>query len=158
MAIHGMNRHTGKAIAGREHLIQSLTILLTTPIGSRVMLPEYGSELSNLLDEPITPTTRLQINKTIFDAIARWEPRFKLRQVQSISRDVDGQLTLTLVGSFEGQDITLTDMQPFAPVVPPETPIVPPPDTIDPNFHSFMFGNNRVFLFGNNRIIGYNVP
>ena len=153
----GMNRETGKAISGRDHLIQSLQVLLSTPIGSRVMLPEYGSELTEFLDTPITPSTRLRINKTIFNAVARWEPRFNLRQVQSTSRDVDGVLTFTLIGSFEGQDIEIEGVQPFVPVVVPETPIAPPPETIDPNFHTFMFGNNRVFLFGNNRVIAYNV-
>lgn len=122
------------------------------------MLPEYGSELSDLIDSSITPATKLQINKTIFDAIARWEPRFTLRQVQSVTRDTEGEITITLIGNFEGQEISLEGIKPFAPVVVPETPIAPPPETIDPNFHTFMFGNNRVFLFGNNRVIGYNVP
>ena len=152
----GTNRLTGKALSGRAHLIQSLTVLLSTPLGSRVMLPEYGSELSDLIDSPMTPLTRLQINKSIFDAVSRWEPRFNLRRVESERRDIDGELVITLVGSFEGQDLVIDDLQPFAPTVP-ETPIQPPPETIDPNFHSFMFGSNRVFLFGNNRIIGYNV-
>ena len=151
-----MSQKTGKAISGQEHLIQSLKVLLSTPIGSRVMLPEYGSALSDLLDSPITPSTRLQINKSIFNAVAQWEPRFTLRQIQSISRDIDGEITLTLIGTYEGQEVTIEGLQPFKPTVP-ETPIAPPPETIDQNFHSFMFGNNRVFLFGNNRIIGYNV-
>ena len=154
MAIHGTNRITGKPLAGIDHLIQSLYVLLSTPIGSRVMLPEYGSELSDLLDSSITDSTRLQINKTIFDAVARWEPRFKLRQVQSTTHDAEGQITFTLIGTFEGEDITIENLQPFAPTVP-ETPIAPPPETIDPNFHSFMFGTNSVFLFGSNQIIGW---
>ena len=57
MAIYGTNRITGKALAGKQHLVQSLYVLLSTPIGNRVMLPEYGSELTELLDSPITDST-----------------------------------------------------------------------------------------------------
>ena len=32
-----MNRNTGRAVAGLEHLRQSVADILTTPVGSRVM-------------------------------------------------------------------------------------------------------------------------
>lgn len=35
--MNGMNLHTGRAIGGQAHLQQSVTDILTTPIGSRVM-------------------------------------------------------------------------------------------------------------------------
>ena len=155
MAQRGMNRNTGQALAGRDHLIQSLQVLLSTPIGSRVMLPEYGSELSDLLDSPITASVRLQMNKTIFNAVSRWEPRFKLRQVQSVSQDIDGVLTFTLIGTYEGQDLRIDNFQPFVEVGPsrpiptPETPIGPsdPTDpTGDPDFRALLIGDQALLI------------
>ncbi len=37
----GMSAETGKALEGLEHLKQSITDILTTPIGSRIMRREY---------------------------------------------------------------------------------------------------------------------
>ena len=39
----GMDRRTGLPLSGIEHLRQSIEDILTTPLGSRRMLPEYGS-------------------------------------------------------------------------------------------------------------------
>ena len=37
----GMDRHTGQPISGLDHLLQSIEDILTTPLGSRLMRPEY---------------------------------------------------------------------------------------------------------------------
>lgn len=50
----GMNRATGAAIADLDHTRQSLSDILGTPIGSRVMRRDYGSLLSDLIDQPQT--------------------------------------------------------------------------------------------------------
>ena len=44
MAI-GMNRETGKLVDNTEHLKQSIRDILSTRIGTRVMLREYGSNI-----------------------------------------------------------------------------------------------------------------
>lgn len=110
---YGMNRLTGKALAGKEHLIQSLITLLSTPLGSRVMLPEYGCGITDLVDSPITDTGKMQMRKTIFEAVTRWEPRIKIQQISAISRDVEGELTITIEGIYQENPETLT-IQPFA--------------------------------------------
>ncbi|MGD7246543.1 GPW/gp25 family protein, partial [Ralstonia pseudosolanacearum] len=51
----GMNSSTGRAIADRPHLAQSIGDILTTPIGSRVMRRDYGSEVPDLIDQPLNP-------------------------------------------------------------------------------------------------------
>ena len=153
----GMNRQTGKELRGRDHLIQSLYVLLSTPIGSRVMRPEYGSELSDLLDSPITDATRFQINKAIFNAVAQWEPRFKLRQIQSTQNSEDGEITLTLIGTYEGQDITIDGLRPFTPLDPstpiPEPPTIPEipldpstPTGGDPRFTTLLLNDNALLV------------
>ncbi|MEX0633615.1 phage baseplate assembly protein V [Serratia ureilytica] len=52
----GMNRGNGRAIADLEHIRQSVSDILITPIGSRVMRRSYGSLLSELLDQPQNDT------------------------------------------------------------------------------------------------------
>lgn len=144
--MYGMNRLTGKSLAGRDHLVQSLQVLLSTPLGSRVMRPDFGSELVDLVDSPITPLTQLQINKSIFNAVSRWEPRFKLRQVQSVSRDVDGELTFTLIGSFEGQEISIEGLRPLVPATPVTVP------SGETEVFAFLSGNDNLFISENDNI------
>lgn len=50
----GMNRETGKALTGIEHIQQSIRDILVTPIGSRVMRRKYGSALVYRLCRTIT--------------------------------------------------------------------------------------------------------
>jgi phage baseplate assembly protein W len=48
-----MNVNTGKAISEIAHIKQSITNILTTPIGSRIMRRDYGSRLFEKIDNPI---------------------------------------------------------------------------------------------------------
>lgn len=89
----GMNATTGKSLDGVEHLRQSIADILLTPIGSRVFLREYGSDLFNLIDAPINRRTIASIINASATAIARWEPRLKLERVKVLSA---GQGTLSL--------------------------------------------------------------
>ncbi len=56
----GMNRNTGRTITDADHISQSMSDILRTPVGSRVMRRDYGSLLSSLIDQPQTPTLTLQ--------------------------------------------------------------------------------------------------
>ncbi|MCP6182931.1 baseplate assembly protein, partial [Klebsiella pneumoniae] len=51
----GMNRTTGERISDVDHISQSIGDILRTPVGSRVMRREYGSLLSQMIDQPQTP-------------------------------------------------------------------------------------------------------
>lgn len=48
----GMNSQTGLSISEVEHIRQSVRDILVTPVGSRVMRREYGSLLSQMIDQP----------------------------------------------------------------------------------------------------------
>ncbi|MGL5293614.1 MAG: GPW/gp25 family protein, partial [Aeromonas sp.] len=45
MSWKGMNATTGRTISSTDHIIQSVRDILITPVGSRVMRRDYGSEL-----------------------------------------------------------------------------------------------------------------
>lgn len=74
-----MNRETGAAIDLVEHIAQSITDILTTRFGTRVMRREYGSLLPELVDQPFNEFTRLQVYAAIVMALMRWEPRIAVR-------------------------------------------------------------------------------
>ncbi|MBD3768115.1 MAG: GPW/gp25 family protein [Gammaproteobacteria bacterium] len=51
----GINAQTGKPLSGIDHLRQSISDILTTRVGTRVMRRDYGSQLPELADNPMTP-------------------------------------------------------------------------------------------------------
>lgn len=92
-----MNRDTGRAITGLAHLRQSIADILTTPIGSRVMRRDYGSQLPELIDEPLNDTTRLRLYAAAVTALMRWEPRLRLTRIQLDTIEA-GRATLAIEG------------------------------------------------------------
>ncbi len=78
MTTSGMNRSTGLPLGGLGHLQQSVDDILTTPIGSRVMRPDYGSALMDLLDKPAGEATRLEAAHATAEALSKWEPRISV--------------------------------------------------------------------------------
>ena len=93
MTWQGMNKSTGLTISDIDHIRQSITDILTTPTGSRIMRREYGSEIFKLLDAPMNGATKLRIMAATVMAIINWEPRVK---VTSMNVDItyDGEMVL----------------------------------------------------------------
>ena len=73
----------------------SIKRILETPIGSRVMLPEFGSKLHTLIDRKMDESFKLDFYRFTAEAILKWEPRVKLERVE-INDRVEGKLYYTL--------------------------------------------------------------
>ena len=57
----GVSRETGQPLDGWDHVRQSIAVILTTPIGSRVMRREFGSHLYKLIGRPMTKANILTV-------------------------------------------------------------------------------------------------
>lgn len=95
-----MNRETGGAIDTLDLIAQSITDILTTRLGTRVMRREYGSLLPELIDQPFNDITRLQVYAGTVMALMRWEPRISLSRVQFTGASLQGRSVLELEGSL----------------------------------------------------------
>lgn len=94
-----MDRKTGRAISNNDELEQSIDEILGTPLGSRIMHAEYGSNLFDLIDNVgLSPSGRAQVAQSCADAIRRWEPRIRLDRVTT-EGTADGNITQTLYGT-----------------------------------------------------------
>ena len=112
--MNGINAHTGQALSGIDHLRQSIRDIMTTRIGTRVMRRDYGSRLPTLVDNPMTTRLAMDLYSATAEALARWEPRFKLTRVRLTDARA-GWVELTLEGEvrlqgFEGQTVTLSGL------------------------------------------------
>ena len=96
----GIYRRTGQPLSDWDHVAQSIAVILTTPIGSRVMRRDFGSELFDLVDAKMTPRTILAIYGAAAVAIARWEPRFRIARASISRATAGGQIELQLFGVY----------------------------------------------------------
>jgi phage baseplate assembly protein W len=110
--MRGIDQNTGKALEGIEHLRQSVRDILTTPIGTRVLLRDYGSQLFELIDAPLNRSTVMDIIAAVADALDRWEPRIALQSVKPFM-PAPGQLFVDLGGIYlpTGEFITLDGIE-----------------------------------------------
>ncbi|MGL4726991.1 MAG: GPW/gp25 family protein [Scandinavium sp.] len=109
--MNGVNRQTGKRLSGSAHLRQSIIDILTTPIGSRVLVRDYGSDIPDLVDNPQDDLTRLRIIAATASALAKWEPRLKLTSV-TVAFNVGGSCVVAIdgVNKETGAAITIEDI------------------------------------------------
>lgn len=113
----GMDAATGKIISGTAHLAQSIGDILSTPIGSVVMLRDYGSALFELIDAPANALTRSRIYAATATALARWEPRIRLTRVTLSVDEQSWPLTI------EGERIDAASPSEFVRLTIPLRPV-----------------------------------
>jgi len=94
----GMARESGRVIEDMAHIRQSVSDILLTPAGSRVMRREYGSLLFQLIDRPQNAALRLQIMAACYGAILKWEPRVILTGL-TVDTTMDGKMVVNITGS-----------------------------------------------------------
>lgn len=105
-ALVGLDRNAGRAMTGIEHLRQSIADILTTPVGSRVMRPDYGSHLPRVVDLPVNKGWISAVQAEVARALGRWEPRLKLQRITVVSV-IDGKVNLTIAGEYRGETVLL---------------------------------------------------
>lgn len=77
----GLSAPAGTRIAGWDHLRQSVLDILTTYPGERIMRPEYGSRVRDLIDRPVNAQWLADLYFEVAHAIQRWEPRVRVLKV-----------------------------------------------------------------------------
>ena len=92
----GMNAANGRTISETAHILQSVRDILTTPIGTRVMRRDYGSEIFSLIDQPQHGATRLRLMAATVHALTLWEPRIRITKVEIGAPELGGGCAITL--------------------------------------------------------------
>ena len=77
---------------GPEDLDRSIRVVLLTAPGERVMRPQFGCRIWDLLFEPVNANLLGLIAEAVRDALAQWEPRVEVEDVQPVQDDDDGAL------------------------------------------------------------------
>ena len=86
--------HTGalRMSDGAADIDRSIRVVIATAPGERVMRPEFGCRIWDLLFEPVTANLLGQMAQAVRDALAQWEPRATVEDVQVRQDDNDHAL------------------------------------------------------------------
>jgi phage baseplate assembly protein W len=83
--------------ADEDKIQQAVLVILGTTERERVMRPEFGSRLRQLVFAPTTSSTRSLLARAVTDALVKWEPRVDVLGVHVDEQTGDpGTLTVNV--------------------------------------------------------------
>lgn len=86
-----------RLVQDEKDIDEAIKIILTTRKGERPMRPEFGSDLHTLIFAPNDSGTAGLARRYVFEALARWEPRIEVKDVQvDLTLQNEGVLGLTI--------------------------------------------------------------
>jgi phage baseplate assembly protein W len=65
----------GVLVEFEEDIRQAVLLILETGLGERVMRPDFGAGLQELVFEPLNTTTMALVQHRVEQALIKWEPR-----------------------------------------------------------------------------------
>lgn len=71
-----------KLVGGDEDISQAIQVILGTAPGERVMRPEFGCRVHELVFAPYDAATDALLVHYVKEALARWEPRIEVKEVR----------------------------------------------------------------------------
>lgn len=80
---------------GDRDIEQAIRVILETVPGERVMRPEFGCRIHELIFAPNNASTQGLIIHYVEEALERWEPRVEVREVE-ITTDPNNGATLMI--------------------------------------------------------------
>jgi phage baseplate assembly protein W len=69
---------------GAEDLDTSMRVILCTAPGERLMRPQFGCRIWDLLFEPINANTTGLMAQAVRESLAQWEPRVEVQDVDVV--------------------------------------------------------------------------
>ena len=105
--INGTDADTGGWLSGVELLKQNVYRIITTPIGTRVFKPTFGSTLPTLVAKPLTNETILRMRHSIMTALQKWEPTLEIDDIIVDQRPTEGVIGITVVGRYLGEVVEI---------------------------------------------------
>lgn len=104
-------------VEANEDIRQSIQIIIGTALGERVMLPEFGCKIHELIFWPANYQTAAIMERYVTEAISMWEPRIRLQSVTATpSQDAqtsDGKIIIEVLYMINEQPDERSLVLPF---------------------------------------------
>lgn len=83
---------------GAEKLVESMTLIVRTAVGARVMRPGFGAGVDRFVFDPRTDETCYRLAFEVRQALLLWEPRVIVDAVDAAAAGDDGErIDVTIV-------------------------------------------------------------
>jgi phage baseplate assembly protein W len=99
--------------AFEEDIRQAVRIILGTSPGERVMRPDFGAGLRDLVFEPLNSTTMALVRHRVEQALITWEPRIDTIGVQVRADRPQGRLLIEIEYRVRATNIFYNLVYPF---------------------------------------------
>lgn len=97
-----------------EDVRESIRIILSTSKGERVMRPDFGCGIHELVFQVINTTTMTDIEDSVREALAAFEPRIDVLNVSTSSDPgLEGKLSVSIDYVIRGTNNQLNVVYPF---------------------------------------------
>lgn len=93
-----LDRKTGDLVQGWDRIKQSIEVILTTRVGTRLMRRWWGSSFLNMQDKPGSEEVIMSGMMAAIAAINTYEPEFKISKVSIDEMNSDGEILITIDG------------------------------------------------------------
>ena len=100
--------------SGDNAIRQAIWIILTTPLRSRIMQPDFGCAIHDFLFAPNSAATRAAVQDAVRDALVRWEPRVDVLTVRaSTAQESETVLLIDIETRIRSNNAALNIVYPF---------------------------------------------
>ena len=99
--------------AYEDDIQQSIRVILSTAPGERVMRPDFGAGLKNLVFEPMNTTTAALAQYNVHQALIQWEPRIDQIGVTVTPQPSTGSLRIDIRYRVRATNVFYNLVYPF---------------------------------------------
>lgn len=110
-----------RLVTGVEEVDAAIRMILSTVPGERVMRPEFGCSMWEMIFAPLTAGTIGLIEQAVREALERWEPRITLESVIAEPEQESGAVHITVTYRIKSTNDVRNLVYPFY-TIPTEEP------------------------------------
>jgi uncharacterized protein len=78
--------------SGPQRIEDAIWIILSTSLGERVMMPDFGAGATDYVFQPNSALMRQQLSAAVREALTKWEPRIDIVAVTVTEGDEPSQV------------------------------------------------------------------
>lgn len=113
-----------EVISGTQKVKQDIYIALATPVGVRMMQPDFGSLVPFYCFETFTPRIESQIVNAAYESLAVWVPQIVVKDVRIDDKQMNKNICdliimYTIKGSDKFEDVSIVLASPDTVQIPP---------------------------------------
>lgn len=111
-----------RLVTGVEEIDAAIRMILSTVPGERVMRPDFGCAMWEMLFAPLTATTLGLIEQAVRTALERWEPRVDVESVRADAEQSTGTVHIAVAYRIKSTNDVRNLVFPFY-TIPTEEPV-----------------------------------